>query len=181
MRPDNDETMGITFTVRDVQAPILAFSQMLKRGYGCSLSSENMELQRGNHFKIPIHRKGHRFYLRPLGFILGMGDCHSISVLTYQETPLQMNAPSYYSTTVKRVSGGITDNWELFTDRGILRRVHKRPRVFLFVPENRLLPASITLNDCTGKRHTIFQLPNGERKEIHDDWNAHQTRIQDLN
>ena len=52
MLSDTIEAVGITFTACDVQAPIIAFSHMLTRGYVCSLTSERMELQVGNDFKI---------------------------------------------------------------------------------------------------------------------------------
>ena len=42
MTPRKDEAIGITFTVCDVHEPISSLSQMLKRGYGCSLTSERI-------------------------------------------------------------------------------------------------------------------------------------------
>ena len=42
MLPDTDEAVGATFTVCDVQEPVVSFGQMLKRGSACSLSCSNM-------------------------------------------------------------------------------------------------------------------------------------------
>ena len=52
---DKHEAVGITFAVCDVQEP---FRQMLKRGYGCSLTSERMKLQVDTGFKIPFIKHG---------------------------------------------------------------------------------------------------------------------------
>ena len=69
---------------------------------------------------------------------------------------------------------------EIFRDRGILRRVHARPRVFLFVPEQRMLPSGVKLDDFARKRRTVLPLPNGEQREIHDNRDETQIRIQGL-
>ena len=106
MLPDKNEAVGITFKVCDVQEPVLSFSQILKRGYGCSLTSAQMELHLGKDFKIPIHQEGHHFYIYPVALSHDMGKCHSGSVLSYQGQPFNMLAPSY---SMKRTSGGNTD------------------------------------------------------------------------
>ena len=95
MLPDKDVEVCITFTVCAVQRPITSFRQMLNRCYGYALTSERMELQLDKDFKIPILQERHNFYLKPIAFVHEMGDCHSIPVLTYQDSPLKMIAPSY--------------------------------------------------------------------------------------
>ena len=59
MLPDKDEAIGITLTVCDVQEPISPCSQIPKRGYGCSLTSNNMELQLDHECMIPIYPERH--------------------------------------------------------------------------------------------------------------------------
>ena len=138
---------------------------MLKRGYGCALTSERVELQLGEDFK---HTHSSRRTLRlseTTRTHSRHGDCHSISVLSYQDLPLRMIAPSY---TMKRTSGTTADYWEFFKDRGILRRVSKRRRALLFVREQRMLPSGISLDDLAGERRTVVQLPSGELRELQD-------------
>ena len=108
-----------------------------------------MELQLDKDLQIPIHQERHHFYLKPVAFIQDMGDCHSISVLTYQDSPLKMIAPSYTSATMKKTSGGNTDYWEFYIYLCILLLVHKCRRVFLCVPEQWTLPSGNTLDDST--------------------------------
>ena len=105
---DKDEAVCITFTVCAVQEHSISFSQMLKRCYGYSLTSERMELQLDKDFEIPIHQEKYKFYLKPIAFVQDMGDCHSFSVLTYQDSPLKMIAPNLTRTATKRTSGGNT-------------------------------------------------------------------------
>ena len=69
---------------------------------------------------------------------------------------------------MKRTSGGHTDYWEFFQDRGILRRVSKRRRALLCVREQRMLPSGISLDDLAGERRTVVQLPSGELRELQD-------------
>ena len=82
---------------------------------------------------------------------------------------------------MKRFLGANAGYLELFEDRRILRRFHKRPRVFLCAPEQRMLLSCITCNDFTRKRRTVFQSSNGEQREFREDWDGHQTRVQGLN
>ena len=79
---------------------------------------------------------------------------------------------------MKRVSGGNTDYCELCKDYGIFHRFHNLLSVCVFVAEHGMLPAGVTLSDFTGKRRTVFHLPNGEHKELQAEWNEHQPRIQ---
>ena len=140
-----------------------------------------MELQLDKDLQIPIHQERHHFYLKPDAFIQDMGDCHSISVLTYQDSPLKMIAPSYTSATMKKTSDGNADYWESYKGLCILLLVHKCRRVFLFVPRQWTLPSGNTLDDFTRTRRTVIQLPNGEQQELQDEWDTKQTNIQGLN
>ena len=67
-----------------------------------------------------------------------------------------------------------------YKDRCILRRVHKCRRVILFVPEQRILPSGISLDDLTRTRRTVIQLPNGEQQELQAEWDTKQTQIHGL-
>ena len=89
-----------------------------------------------------------------------------------------MIVPSY---TTKRTSGGKTDYLKLFKDRGILQRVRTCRGVTLCVPEQRAIPAGISLDNFTRKRRTVIQLPTGEQRELQDEWDVNQTRIQGMN
>ena len=91
-----------------------------------------------------------------------------------------MIAPSYTGTSMKRVSGGDTYYCEFVKGRGI-RRFHTCRRVRLFVPEQRILHAGISLDDSTRNPRTVIQLPNGEQPALQDEWGMQQPRIRGLN
>ena len=44
--------------------------------------------------KEPEQQEEHHSYIRPVSIVEGIGDCHSISVLTYQASPRPMIDPA---------------------------------------------------------------------------------------
>ena len=123
--------LGFTFTVCDVKEPILSFSKLLDEGCDCTLKPGDLHL--GNADKrVPLHHEDRHFYTYPESF--HHPEEHAVVSEVFSPKPLTI-APSYDGAVMRRVSGGNTDYWEIFNDRGILRRVHKRPRRHLFTPE----------------------------------------------
>ena len=88
-----------------------------------------------------------------------------------------MIAPSLTRTATKRTSSGNTYYWEFFKDRGIPRRVHTCRRVIMLVPEQRILPSSISLDGFTRTPRPIIQLPNGEQQQLHTTGTQHRRRL----
>lgn len=72
--------------------------------------ASKMELKLDKICEIPHSQERHHFDLRtvPLG-------CHSISMMSYQASPLRMKSPSYTRTTMRKVSGGNTGKY--WTDK----------------------------------------------------------------
>ena len=98
MRPDKDVAVGSTF------AGVL-FKNLSSLSVRCPTQMLWMftDLWRSDKdVKIPIHKERPHLYLTPIAFIQDMGDCHSSSVLTYQDSQFKMIAPSYTSATMKR-------------------------------------------------------------------------------
>ena len=108
--------VGITFVVCDVKEPLVSFSQMLKSGYACSLSSEEKVLQLNESITIPLHQEGQHFYIKPAAFMYDAleSELHTVCPLSYSEQPLQLAAGYSQSFTMRRVSGGNQDYWEYF-------------------------------------------------------------------
>ena len=44
-----------------------------------------------------------------------------------------------------------------------------------------MLLSGVTLDDFTRKRTTVMQLPHGEQRELQDEWDVSQTRLQGMN
>ena len=131
------------------------------------MSKEKMYLDFGD-LKVPLEQEAEHFYLYPESLLDIDHNQYFISLPEYNSVPLTI-APSY---TMKRVSGGNTDYWEIFKNRGILRRVHKRPRRFKFVPDDRILPAGFKLQDLTNQRRTVVTDLTGSETEFLDTWES---------
>ena len=82
---------------------------------------------------------------------------------------------------MKRTSSGNTYYWELYRDRGILRRVRKCRRVLKCVREQRIVHSRTSPDDFRSLRRTVIQLPNGEQQELQYEWGTTQTKDRGLN
>jgi len=166
---DNDQFVSaMTFTVCDVQEPLLSFSQLKQFGYECHMSQDESYLRhQESGLQIPIHQEGRHFYIRPVGFAHSApGKDLVVSLLHFKEQPLVI-APQFQ---MRQTSGGNQDYWEVYRDQGVLRRVHKQPRKLLFTPGECRLPAGIDLSCLLNQRRTIIGQEPQTQRRIDDTW-----------
>ena len=97
----------------------------------------------------------------------------------YLDEPLTLTAAGFEvpGESIRRTPGGNQDHWELFGEAGIIRRVHKIPRKFLFVPQDVTLPTGFTLGTLDQKsRRTVIYQKSGGQRILNDGWETMDRR-----
>ena len=80
------------------------------------------------------------------------------------------------TTSTRRVPAGATDYWEFFKDTNILRRVHKRPRVFLFTPTSDVMPVGFQIGMLGPSRTTTINISDQPSHVECDQWSSDSQR-----
>ena len=175
--------MWTAFVVSDVQTPIISCSRLRLRGFSCSLGLEEDDLYlsktsvHGVPVKIRIFPKGNLFYLRPKRFASVQPEkpgqaCFCMPDF-YSAQPLTI-ASGFSSNSMRKVTSGQTDYWEFFAEKKILRRVHKRPRKFLFFPDR--LPEGFTRGMLQKERRTFWTTVPRSEVVFKVEWDDLETR-----
>ena len=63
-------------------------------------------------------------------------------------------------------------------DRMTIRRVHKRPRRYIFVPSQRVLPPGVDLEQLLPKRRTVMYREGMDNFDMEDQWESTSVREQ---
>lgn len=73
----------------------------------------------------------------------------------YSITPTTVS-PTSARLSLKRVPGGNADFWGFFVEQNIIRRVHNRPRRYLFVPNENILTQGFAMAGLKQSRKTVI-------------------------
>lgn len=108
-----------------------------------TVTSAMIKLQHGEEghvcilgWPLPL---GQHVYIEPVGFC---DDAENNSWLTL---PTVVVSPALARSSMTRVPGGVTDLWAFFVEQNTVRRVHKRPRRYLLVPNGKRLQPGVTV------------------------------------
>ena len=148
--PDSkSQPTGITFVVCDINDAIISHTQMALAQ--ANLASGRNRLTLGNGITLQLYHEGQHLFVRPHSFDYAPmtgGSSHIIPMMKYVNEPLILAAAGceVSGQPIRRTPGGNQDHWDLFREASIIRRVHKLPRKFLFVPQESTLPIGFTLD-----------------------------------
>mgnify|MGYP003340857598 CR=1 FL=1 len=189
-REGSSVTLVFTFVVCDCSEPILSFNDLNETGVSATLSDEQF-IQLQHKETIPIHSEDRHLWLHgtPVNKtssenVVNVKNYSITSSLQIEDVTPVFMPPSFTSGKQlheKKATAGQTDFWEFFKHQGILRRVHKIPRVFMFVPKEGMLPHGFTLDMISSYRKTVVHTI-GSDIAINDSWNSDnlRQRLQDI-
>lgn len=136
--------------------------------------SDSTEIRLGDHLKLPIMRQGQHYNVEPTSYFDDYSDKPCVVLAMCAERPLTVS-PAFARSSMPSPRRN-SDYWELFAERNILRRVDKRPRRFLFAPNDRILTKGFRSDELTSRRKTVVTKSGADGKTFEDEWTSQQAR-----